>query len=54
MAQWINLWYNSFVNRWLLPSLCEKIGATVLALLDFTASWQADKLVPNSEIFKII
>jgi len=27
MVQWINLlWYNSFVNRWQLPLLCEKTG----------------------------
>jgi len=32
MAQWINLWYNSFVNRWRLPLLCEKTGAIALVL----------------------
>jgi len=44
MVQWINLlWYNSFVSRW---QLSEK--------LELTAGWQADKIVLNLEIFKII
>jgi len=35
MAQWINLfWYNSCVNRWQLPLLCEKTGAIALVLPD--------------------
>jgi len=50
MVQWINLWYNSFVNRRQLPLLCEKTGAIALALLSLTARLNSAKF----RIFKII
>jgi len=34
--------------------LCEKSGAIALLLPGLTASWLADKIVLNVEIFKII
>jgi len=55
MLQWINLlWYNNFVNWHQLSLLCEKTGAIALALPGLMAGWQADKIVLNSEIFKIM
>jgi len=48
MVQYISLlWYNSFVNRQQLPLLCEKIGATALALPGLVAGWLADKIIQN-------
>jgi len=55
MVQWINLWYNCFVNRQLLPLLYEKTGAIALVLPGLImAGWQTDKIVLNLKIFKIL
>jgi len=35
------LQYNSFVNGWQLPLLCEKAGTIALVLPGLTAGWQA-------------
>ena len=55
MAQWINLYRNnSFVNRRRLSLLCEKSGAVALAQPGLTAGRQADEILLNLEIFKIV
>jgi len=59
MAQQINLlWYNSFVNR--CNYLCWEKKLELHMYIDkcyhvlWQASWQADKIMLNSKIFKII
>ena len=45
---------NSFVNWTRLPLLCEKIGAIHLVLVGLMAVRQADEIVVDFEIFKIL
>ena len=46
MAQWMSLhWNNSFVNRMLLPLLCETSGAILLVLVCLTAGKQVDEIL---------
>jgi len=52
MIEWINLWYNSFVNRWQLPLLCKKTGALALVLRTWSYSRLASR--QNSAKFRII
>jgi len=59
MAQWMDLLRNnSFVNLMRLPFLCDKSGAIALVLPGLMVGWlagrQADKILLNLEIFKII
>ena len=54
MAQWMNLHQNdSSINRTQLPLLCEKSGTIPLVLVGLT-SRQADEILADSKIFKIL
>ena len=55
MAQWINVFWNSFINLKRLPLLCRNSRAITLAEPGLTAGWLADRQnVGKFQILKFI
>ena len=54
MAQWINVFRNSFVNPTRLPLLCRNSRAVALAEPGLTAGWLIDEIRVNFKFLKFI